>query len=378
MDIAFISGLLFLALIKASPIAFGAMAGLMSERSGVINIAIEGMMLLGAMMAFLGSVLFNDLTGGLQPKMTSLLVGLVVAMISAALIALLHAHLSIHYKVDQIISGTVINLLAVGITNFTANAYIDAKGLAGLGVFPTMEIPLLSKIPILGNIFFSHQPLVYLMLIMVVVLQYALFKTKWGLHTRAVGEHPRAADTVGINVNRRRYINVTLGGALAGIGGAFLVLESVGRFQKLMTTGRGFIALAALIFGKWTSVGALGSALLFGFSEALGVRLQLGDLNQLKTLILLSGIVITLIGGFWALAKIIRGRKDRRSSILIGFTGIGGLALLTWGYITDFPNVEIPIQFLGLLPYVLTVLVLAGFVGRATPPAAIGKVYEKT
>jgi len=377
MDVAFISGLLFLALIKASPIAFGAMAGLMSERSGVINIAIEGMMLIGAMMAFLGSVLFNDLTGGLQPKLLSLTIGLLVAMLSAGLIAFLHAYLSIHYKVDQIISGTVINLLAIGITNFTANAYIDQVGLAGLGVFPTIEIPFLSQIPVIGKILFSHQPLVYLMLIMVALLQYALFKTKWGLHTRAVGEHPRAADTVGINVNRRRYINVTLGGALAGIGGAFLVLESVGRFQKLMTTGRGFIALAALIFGKWTSVGALGSALLFGFSEALGVRLQLGDLNQLEILVLLTGMVVTLLALVWLILKLIRKDAFQISWRVILSAGLAGLALLAWATSAEFSSVEIPVQFLGLLPYILTVLVLAGFVGRATPPAAIGKTYDK-
>jgi simple sugar transport system permease protein len=377
MDVAFISGLLFLALIKASPIAFGAMAGLMSERSGVINIAIEGMMLIGAMMAFLGSVLFNDLTGGLQPKLLSLTIGLMVAMLSAGLIAFLHAYLSIHYKVDQIISGTVINLLAIGITNFTANAYIDQVGLAGLGVFPTIEIPFLSQIPVIGKILFSHQPLVYLMLIMVALLQYALFKTKWGLHTRAVGEHPRAADTVGINVNRRRYINVTLGGALAGIGGAFLVLESVGRFQKLMTTGRGFIALAALIFGKWTSVGALGSALLFGFSEALGVRLQLGDLNQLEILVLLTGMVVTLLALVWLILKLIRKDAFQISWRVILSAGLAGLALLAWATSAEFSSVEIPVQFLGLLPYILTVLVLAGFVGRATPPAAIGKTYDK-
>jgi simple sugar transport system permease protein len=264
MDTAFFVGLLFLALIKATPLALGAMSGLMCERSGVINIGIEGMMLVGAMTAFLGSVVFNDLTGGTLPKVFSLLAGLFVAMLASGLIALLHAWLSIHYKVDQIISGTVINLLAVGITNFTANAYIDPNHIAGVGVFPVIEIPLLSKIPILGPIFFMHQPLVYIMLILVAVIQYALFNTPWGLRTRSVGEHPRAADTVGINVLRTRYINVTLGGVLAGMGGAFLVLESVGRFQKLMTTGRGFIALAAMIFGKWTSVGALVSALLFG------------------------------------------------------------------------------------------------------------------
>jgi len=377
MDAAFFGGLLFLALVKATPIAFGAMGGLMSERSGVINIAIEGMMLVGAMMAFLGSVIFNDLTGGTLPPIASLLAGLIVAMISAALVALLHAFISIYYRVDQIISGTVINLLAVGLTNFVANAYIDPNGLAGVGVFPVITIPILSKIPFIGPIFFDHQPLVYLMLIMVAVLQYALFKTPWGLRIRSVGEHPRAADTVGINVNRTRYINVTLGGVLAGLGGAFLVLESVGRFQKLMTTGRGFIALAALIFGKWTSVGALGSALLFGFAEALGVRLQLGDVNELQALALLAGIGIIVLAVAWGVLKLIRRGDDKRPNRTIGVVAIVGLALTAGAFLIEWPIIEIPIQFLGLLPYVATVLVLAGFVGRAIPPAAIGKPYQK-
>jgi simple sugar transport system permease protein len=377
MDNEFFIGLLFLALVKATPLAFGAMCGLMCERSGVINIGIEGMMLVGAMTSFLGSVFFNDLTGGNLPQIFSLLVGLLVAMLSAGLIALLHAWLSIHYKVDQIISGTVINLLAVGITNFTANAYIDPNRLSGVGVFPEIEIPLLSKIPIIGEIFFSHQPLVYLMLILVFVLQYALFHTPWGLRTRSVGEHPRAADTVGINVLRTRYINVTLGGVLAGIGGAFLVLESVGRFQKLMTTGRGFIALAALIFGKWTSVGALASASLFGFAEGLGVRLQLGDVNELQALTFLVGIGITILGAVWVINKLFKGDDDKRSKALVWGTLVLGLIMSLYGFFGSFVELEIPIQFLGLLPYILTILVLAGIVGRAIPPVAIGKPYEK-
>ena len=377
MDSVFFIGILTLALIKATPIAFGAMAGLMSERSGVINIAIEGMMLMGAMFAFLGSVFFNNVTGGTLPPTASLIAGAVAAMLAAGLVALLHAFLSIYYKVDQIISGTVINLLAIGITNFTANAFIDPNRLSGVGIFPVITIPILSKIPFIGPIFFDHQPLVFVMLILVALLQYALFKTPWGLRTRAVGEHPRAADTVGINVNRRRYINVTLGGFIAGLGGAFLVLESVGRFQKLMTTGRGFIALAALIFGKWTSVGALGSALLFGFAEALGVRLQLGDVNELQALALLGGLGFVLVAAVFGALKLIRRGADKRPNRTIGILAGVGLLLIAAVLLLEWPSIEIPIQFLGLLPFLATILVLAGFVGRATPPAAIGKPYEK-
>jgi len=377
MDSVFFIGILTLALIKATPIALGAMSGLMSERSGVINIAIEGMMLVGAMVAFLGSVAFNNVTGGGMPKAYSLVFGLFAAMLGAGLIAGLHAYLSIHYKVDQIISGTVINLLAIGITNFVANAYIDPNSIAGVGVFPKISIPILSKIPFIGPILFNHAILVYVMLILVALLQYALFRTPWGLRTRAVGEHPRAADTVGINVNRRRYINVILGGTIAGIGGAFLVLQSVGRFQKLMTTGRGFIALAALIFGKWTSVGALGSALLFGFAEALGVRLQLGDVNELQALVLLTGLGLAFLGLAFGLIKAIRRGSDTRPNRRIAIIAIAGIGLITAAMLIDWPTVNIPVQFLGLLPFIATVLVLAGFVGRATPPAAIGKPYEK-
>jgi ABC-type uncharacterized transport system permease subunit len=161
------------------------------------------------------------------------------------------------------------------------------------------------------------------------------------------------------------------------MGGAFLVLESVGRFQKLMTTGRGFIALAALVFGKWTSIGALSSALLFGFAEALGVRLQLGDVNQLQTLFLLSGFGVLALGLVWAILKAVRGAQERRSLGLIAGTLVTGGVLLAIPALARFKQVKIPIQFLGLLPYVLTILVLAGFVGRAIPPAADGQPYEK-
>ena len=443
MDVDFFVGLLSLALVKSTPLVLGAMCGMLCERSGVINIGIEGMMLVGAMMAFVGSILFNNLTGGALPVIFSLIAGLLIAMFSAALIAALHAVLSIKYKIDQIISGTVINLLAVGITNFVTNAFIDPNpNIEGLGIFPHIRIPGLSQIPIIGPILFEHKPLVYVMLILVVVLQFAIFNTRWGLRTRAVGEHPRAADTVGINVLRVRYINVIMGGTLAGIGGAFLVLESVGRFQKLMTNGSGFIALAALIFGKWTSIGALAAALLFGFSEALGVRLQLGDVNHFNALFLLTGLGVLALGLLWGVQRIIRDAEDNRSWLaIIGTLALGivlvattalvsednlfevlillvGLGALIVGLKAIIGNLvipekdrsqlarllavasgvvllaiavrlvivvirvniavtDIPIQILGLLPFVLTLLILAGFVGRAVPPAAIGQPYEK-
>ena len=377
MDTQFYVGLLTLALIKATPLVYGALCGLLCERSGVTNIGIEGMMLFGAFSAFLGAALLNQWTAGVLAGPVYLVFGLLCAMIFTDLVAALHAILSIHYKINQVISGTVINLLAVGITDYVANAYIDPTHLQSAGVFAPLNIPLLSKIPILGPILFSQQPLVYLMLILVFLVQYLVFHTPWGLRMRAVGEHPRAADTVGINVLRTRYINIMLGGALAGIGGAFLVLESVGRFQKNITTGRGFIALAVLIFGKWTAVGSLGAALLFGFAEALGVRLQFRDINQLYALVTLVGLGVALLGVFWAVRKLIRRSAGKQPwwQILLAF--FAGAALAGLSQVIPFPNISIPIEFLGLLPYLLTILVLSGLVKRAIAPAALGTVYEK-
>ncbi|MDR3577297.1 MAG: ABC transporter permease [Anaerolineaceae bacterium] len=377
MNTLFYVGLLSLALIKATPLVYGALCGLLCERSGVTNIGIEGMMLFGAFMAFLGSALLVQWTGGVLAGPVYLIFGLLCAMIFTALVAALHAVLSIHYKINQVISGTVINLLAAGITNYVANAYIDPTHLESAGVFPQINIPLLSKIPILGPILFSQQPLVYLMLVLVVLVQYLVFHTPWGLRMRAVGEHPRAADTVGINVLRTRYTNIIIGGALAGIGGASLVLESVGRFQKDITTGRGFIALAVLIFGKWTAVGSLGAALLFGFAEALGVRLQFHDINQLYALFTLVGIGVALLGVFWTMRKVIKRSANKQPWWQIALAFLVGVAVVGLSQIIQFPDFSIPIELLGLLPYLLTILVLSGLVRRAIAPAALGSVYEK-
>ncbi|OJX46218.1 MAG: hypothetical protein BGO78_04875 [Chloroflexi bacterium 44-23] len=369
--------LMSLAIIKAAPLIYGALCGLMSERSGVVNIGIEGMMLTGAFMAFMGSALFSKWTGGVFNPNVSLVVGLLVGIISAALVAGLHAILSIHYKIDQVISGTVINLLAVGLTNYVANAYIDPTHLSGVGVFPVWKIPLLSKIPILGPIFFEHQPMIYLMFALVLFLQYAIFNTPWGLRLRSVGEYPQAADSVGINVIKTRYLNVILGGALAGLGGAIMVLESVGRFQKLMTSGRGFIALAVMIFGRWSPIGAFGAAILFGFSEALGVRLQFGDINHLYALVVVAALAVILTSIVWGINRLRNRSTKGKSPFLIGGIFTLGLTILYLANQVEFPKVSVPIEFLGLLPYVLTIIVLTGLVKRAVGPAAVGKPYEK-
>ena len=242
----------------------------------------------------------------------SVAVGLVAAVLAGGLISALHALLSIKYKTNQVISGTVINIFAAGLTGYFYRAFDTNVDLPTLAELP---IPLLSNIPVLGPILFQQKPLTYAMIILAVALQVALFRTVWGLRTRAVGEYPRAADTVGIKVNRLRYLNVILGGMLAGLGGVYLTLGSVGRFTPNITGGRGFIGLAAMIFGGWNPIGALGASLLFTIPDAIAVKLQI-------------------------------------------------------------INIAIPSQIISLLPYVLTIVVLAGFGRRNNAPAALGQPYE--
>jgi simple sugar transport system permease protein len=288
------------------PLVLGALSGILCERTGIINIGIEGMMLAGAFAAFVAKVATNS-----WPLLLSLLFGVVVALLVGGLMGLLHGTLSIRYRMDQIISGTVIIILATGITS-----YLFDRNAIAAGKFSPIGVPLLSKIPVFGDILFSNPPITYLALILVFVLQIMLFRTRWGLRTRACGEHPRAADTVGIKVNRYRYVNTCIGGSLAALAGAYLVLEAVGQFQEGMTAGRGFISLAAMIFGNWNPIGALAAASLFGYTQALQ--------NEL---------------------------------LLAGFTNI-------------------PRQFVAMLPYVVTIIAVAGFVGRVRAPAAEGKVYQ--
>jgi ABC-type uncharacterized transport system permease subunit len=301
----FVISVLAAMITKATPITLGALAGICSERTGVVNIGIEGLMLTSAFVGFMAGVYTHNLA-----------IAVVAALVSGALLSLLHAVLSITFRVDQIISGTVINILAVGLTGYLNRQLFATGAPAGLSVLPKVNLPVLSDIPWLGPIVFQQKPIALVAIILVVILHFALFRTRWGLRTRAVGEHPLAADTVGVNVNGLRYVNVLIGGAIAGLAGAYFTLESVPHFEPLMTNGRGFIALAAMIFGKWTPFGAWGAALLFGVAEAIPTALQIQGIN-------------------------------------------------------------IPFQIVGLLPYVLTIVVVAGAVGRATPPAAVGLPYVR-
>ncbi len=296
----------------ATPLAIGAFAGIWCERAGVVNIAIEGMMLFAACFGF--TTLFF-LRGTALPLETAQLLAVIIALLAGGAIALLHGWLSITFRTDQIVSGTVINILAVGVTSFVRREYLlsTEAGAAKLGNF---AIPVLSDLPVIGEAIFTNQPIFFMMFVMLAFTHIVMFYTRWGLRTRAVGEHPHAADTLGINVNRTRWINVFISGMIAGLAGAWFSLEATGSFNDGMTRGAGFIALAAMIFGKWTPIGAFGAALLFGFSDSLGIRLQ-------------------MVG--------------------VGF----------------------PVQFLQMVPYAVTLVVLAGFIGRASPPKAVGQPYVK-
>ncbi|OGO66258.1 MAG: hypothetical protein A2030_04485, partial [Chloroflexi bacterium RBG_19FT_COMBO_50_10] len=304
----------------ATPIVFAALCGVMCERSGVFDIGIEGQMLMAAMTAYAINLFsYQWLKTIVDPTTAgdiSRWLALIIAVLSAVLLGALHAVVSIKFKADQIISGTVINILAIGITGFLYHKYLAENLPPGPGTFPIFNFPLLSKIPVIGPILFEQKPLTYAMLILVFLLHYVLFKTPWGLRTRAVGEHPRAADTLGVNVFKNRYINVMLGGALAGLGGAWFTLEAVDVFNPMMTNGLGFIGLAAMIFGKWMPFGAMMGALIFGLGNSV-------------------------------------------TSVLSIF------------------RPDIPSHIPQMLPYILTIIVLTGVVGRATPMAAGGKPYEK-
>jgi len=285
----------------STPLVLGALCGLLGERSGVMNIGIEGQMLFAAFAGFL----VNVYTGNLIFSVFS-------GVFFGALFGLFLAFMAVTLCIDQIIAGSVINILALGVTG-----YFFKPGLSTAGKLASLPFGLLNKIPFVGPVLFSSPPITFLTILIVFISHYMLFNTRWGLRSKAVGEHPKAAASLGINVFLTRYVNLTLGGALAGLAGAFLTLEAVGTFERGMTNGRGFVALAVMIFGKWTPLGSWGSALLFGLAIACQTQLQ--------------------------------------------FEGI----------------LNIPHQFISMFPYVLTVAVLAVCIGRVKPPAAIGIPYTK-
>ena len=302
-----LAGLLAGAVTLAVPLVFGSLSGVLCERSGIVNIAIEGQLLMGAFTAAVAATV----TG-------SVYAGLVAAAVAGALVSLVLAVVSIKYLVNQIIVGVVLNVLVVGLTNFLFSTLLTANpdGLNKPPHLGSVEIPVLADVPLIGPILFRQSLVGYLMYIAVIVVYVGLFHTRWGLRVRAVGEHPQAADTLGVNVNRTRFWNTILGGAVAGVGGSFFTLVAVDAFSKEMSAGRGYIALAALIFGRWNPIGAFLASLLFGFADNLQS-------------------VITIIGS------------------------------------------PVPSQFMAMLPYVVTVFAVAGLVGRSRPPAMEGIPYVK-
>jgi simple sugar transport system permease protein len=323
-----IASMLATTIAVATPLTLGSLSGIYCERAGVVNIGIEGMMLSSAFFGWFGAIYFNTIIKA-EP-LPSLLFGVFAAVLTGGLMGLLHAWLSVTFKVDQIISGTVINLLAIGISGFlNRQLFFESSSVFGgtvphaPGVLPRIHIPGLADFPVLG-IIFDQQPIAVSAVLLVILTHFVLFKTRWGLRTRAVGEHPRAADTVGINVTRMRYANVIIGGCIAGLAGAYFTLESVPSFEPLMTNGRGFISLAAMIFGNWSPFGAWAAALVFGTAQALQINLQF-------------------------FRELIPPQ----------------LAILQISYVV------------GLIPYILTMLILTGIVGKTTPPAADGVAYEK-
>ena len=295
---------LFAAMLRmATPLVLAAIGGVFSERAGVINIGLEGMMMLGA---FWG-VATSYWTG-------SPWLGMIVGMTVGGLAALLHAFLSIKYNANQIVSALGINILAWGLNPYLSSLIWGSRGAsAAVTGLPRWEIPLIRDIPVLGEFLGPHPPTVFLMVVIVIVAHLILFKTRWGLRVRATGEFTKAAATAGVNVQRTRYICVVLSGVLAGLAGVHLALGHLAMFSWGMTGGRGFIALAVMIFGNWRPYRALAAGLVFGFADALQIRLQ----------------------------------------------GLG-----------------VPVQFPQMLPYLITIAVLAGVMGRARPPTDIGKPYE--
>ncbi|ANE47422.1 sugar ABC transporter permease [Paenibacillus swuensis] len=316
MDINTIGQLLSITLIFSTAYIFTALGGIFSERSGVVNIGLEGLMVAGAFAAAVASLYAEEAgMGGFTPW-----VGLIAGMLFGVLFSLIHAVASVTFKANQVVSGVVINFLAGGTTLYLVKLLFEGSGQTETikEVFSKFKIPLLGDIPIIGQALFNTYPTTYIALILVFVQWYVLFRTPFGLRLRSVGEHPSAADTMGIKVLRMRYIGVLLSGALAGLGGATIALTTTSNFSHNTISGQGFIALAALIFGKWNPIGALGAALFFGFSQgALKNFLQLFDITK-----------------------------------------------------------QIPSEFIYMMPYVLTIIVLVGAVGRAKAPSALGEPYD--
>jgi simple sugar transport system permease protein len=285
----------------ALPLALAAMVGIMCERTGIVNIGIEGTMLLSAFVAFFVSSITQNI-----------IIGLIAAIFTGSMMGLILAVMAVSWRMDQIIAGTILNILATGLTSFL---YVQGKTIPS--VFQVIEVPVLSKIPFIGPVLFIHGALTFAGIAIILALYVAIYHTTWGLRSRAVGEHPSSADTAGVSVVRLRYINVTIAGAVGAIAGAYLALELVGSFERGFIAGKGFTALALMIFGRWNPLGALAAAMFFGLAQAYSNQLMIDQV------------------------------------------------------------VNIPSQFTAALPYIMTIVVLTISAGKVRPPAAEGQPYEK-
>lgn len=302
-----LTGMFVSSVVRSTPICLAALAGLYSERSGVSNIGIEGMILMGAFLA----VVMTSIT-------QNTMIGILAGIFAGAVLALLHAVLSIRYKVNQIISGTAIIIFATGLTSYLQRAVLNENpqlNNPGLTI-SAVQIPVLWKIPFIGPVLFNQSPIVYAMFILIIFTHVFFNYTKWGLRIRAVGEHPKAADTLGVKVLRLRYISVVISGMIAGFAGAYMSIGSAGRFNEGMSAGKGFLGLAAMIFGNWNPIGAYLGSFVFGFFDS------------------------------W---------QEKMAILQIG----------------------VPIDLLGMAPYIATMIVLSGFIGKSHSPAASGIPYEK-
>ena len=295
------TSVLFTAIPFALPLALAAMVGVMCERTGIVNIGIEGTMLVSAFTAFFTGAILKNTT-----------IGLAAGVLTGAAVGLLLSVMTISWKMDQIIAGVIINIMAAGITSFLYKQNYSIPS-----TLPPIDLPIIDGLPILGPILSNHGPITYFGIIFIIALWVGLYKTPWGLRSRSVGEHPSSADTAGVSVIRLRYINVTIAGAVGGLAGSYLALEAVGIFERGFTAGKGFTALAIMIFGRWNPLGAFAAALFFGLAQAVTNQLMIDEV------------------------------------------------------------VKIPQQFINMLPYVLTILILAISAGKVRPPAAEGIPYEK-
>ena len=295
------TSVLYTAIQLSIPLVLAAMVGVMCERTGVVNIGIEGTLLVSAFTSFFVGAIVKDIY-----------IGLIAGILTGALVGLLLALMAVNWKMDQIIAGVIINILAAGITSFYYRQNYSIPS-----TLSPIELPIIGNWPIVGPVLSFHGPLTYFGVILVFILWFALYKTPWGLRSRAVGEHPSSADTAGVSVTRLRYLNVTIAGAIGGVAGSYLALEAVGIFERGFTAGKGFTALAIMIFGRWNPLGAFAAALFFGLTQAVTNQLMIDEV------------------------------------------------------------VHIPSQFITMLPYVLTIIILAISSGKVRPPAAEGIPYEK-